>query len=324
MKLFVHYKPTTGPTGGGNTFITDFLKFCKRNNVSLANNINDDYDILFFNGGFKAPRHPLDLNELLEQKFIGRSGPFRVFQKRRKGRILVYRADGFRCIYAGISRDYCDTVQRCSLQLADQVVFQNNWSVNMMKDEQIGFHGTNYSVIYNGIDQEMFNLEGKEYWDGNEPLRIFSASWSSNANKGFKELADLSTEPNTIVTFCGNWPQSIESQQVNLIKPLSRDALAKEYKKHHVFMLVSRHDTSPNACLEAVSSGLPLVYAHNSGVSEVLPDCGVAYDELDGKSTFEEVRERYKDLLQNVLSRREFFSMERCGKEYLQFFESLL
>lgn len=326
MRLYIHFRSDTSPHGGGNSFLSDFWAYCLRSGVDLARSINDGYDILLASGGYQAPGVLLDLQELLHQKHVGRSGAFRFLHRRRRGRILVYRADGFRCIYAGLPRDCGDTVQRCCLHMADHVILQNRWSAAMLQDPRIDYHASNYTVIHNGVDQAMFNTEGKPFWNGQEPLRIFSASWSSNPNKGHAELAAMSRETDTEVTFCGNWPKGgVDPARVRVLPPLPRARLALEYRKHHVFMLVSRHDTSPNACLEAVSCGLPVVYHADSGVREMMPDCGLAYGEgkPDVHTILEQVRTRYRDLVQTVLERRAYFSMDRCGAEYVRLFESL-
>ncbi|MDY6839536.1 MAG: glycosyltransferase family 4 protein [Thermodesulfobacteriota bacterium] len=325
MKIYIHYKITERPWGGGNSFLKGFRDYCHANSIPLAKAINDPYDILFFNGAHMAPGRCLDLTELIQQKYHGSSGWARRFRRRAAAKLLVYRADGFRHHYAQLDRDKADCVQRAALQLADHVVFQNRYTLNLARSKHVGFHNDNYSIVYNGVDQKLFKLKEGAFWDGKRRLRVFSSNWSANLNKGFRELAQFSEIEEVRVTFCGNWPHGqVDEKNVKVLGPMAQDRLAEEYTKHDVFLHVSKNDSSPNVCLEALSCGLPIIYHASAGIGEVAGGCGLVYNDMDHLKTLQDVYENYDRLVENILERRSNFSMERCGREYAEVFRSLL
>ena len=325
MRIFIDYNSTDQPYGGGNSFMKAFQQYCEEKGVTLAGSINDKYDILFFNAAAKGPNEPHDLTELFQQKYYGKSGFLKKFIRGRTPKKLIYRVDGFRAYYADMGRNRGDCLQRCCCQLADHVIFQSELSLEMAQSPKVGFGRTNYSVVHNGVDQGLFELNDSEPWDGDRKLRVFSASWSKNPNKGFGALADFSEFEEVEVSFCGRWPkEQIDPKNVTVMPPKPQAELAEEYGKHDVFMLVSKYDTCPNACLEALSSGLPIVYHELCGIKELADDCGLAYNEENPRDTLDELLGSYPDMYDNVRERRHYFSMERCGQEYLSVFRDVL
>lgn len=323
MKVFIYYQATHKPYGGGNSFMKAFRKACEKKNVALASSINDDYDIIFFNACMFSEKRPISIDTLLEQKYLGRSGTLKRFIRPKK-RLLVYRADGFRCFYAGILNDQGDAVQRMALQIADHVILQNKFGLDVVRSPLVGFRGDNHTIIYNGVDQDIFRMKAEDPWDGRRPLRIFSANWSSNLNKGCELTADLSELPGVECSFCGHWPKGVDPKRVRLMLPKVQDELANEYRRYDVFFHPSKFDMSPNVCLEAISSGLPIIYHPTSGIKEVAGDCGVELNESNLPGTIERARSSYARLLMRIRERREHFSIERCAGEYIALFERLI
>lgn len=325
MRVYIHYKVTEAAWGGGNSFLRAFIKALGRLGVELADSINDDYEILFFNAAHKAPGCHLDLQELIQQKYEGRSGTTRWLIRKRRRRILIYRVDGFRVIYAGLKDDRGDRVQRCCTQLADHVVFQARMSLEWAQRPEVGYARQCHSIIHNGVDHELFRPGQREPWDGRRPLRVFAANWSSNLNKGYQELVEFARLDGVEVSFCGNWPKGqLTPDMVRVMPAMTQTGLAREYSRHDVFMHVSKFDTCSNSCLEALSCGLPIIYDRTSGIQEIAGDCGLAYDENRPQLTLDRMRAAYPELRHRVAQRRPEFSMDRCAREYVQLFETLL
>jgi len=325
MQIFIHYRITNRPWGGGNSFLKGFEAYCLKNGIKLARSINSNYDVLFFNAAHAAPGRLLDLSALLDQKFCGRSGGLKKFYRRRQPKRLVYRADGFRVLYANMGRNKSDCVQAGCLQIADHVIFQNEFTLRIARSRDVGFLKNNYSIIHNGVNQQLFRFKQSGFWDGKRKLRVFCCNWSKNLNKGYRELAQFSQLPGVEVYFCGNWPtHQIDAQNVTLIPPKPQKELALEYPKYDVFLHVSKYDSCPNVCLEALSCGLPIIYHATSGIEEVAGDCGIKYSDHNPEETLEKIRCKYDRLIENIFTRRSYFSMERCGREYLDVFKAVL
>lgn len=323
MKIYIHYDITDKPWGGGNSFLKAFRHYCKKNNIKLAKNINDDYDILFFNAASKSKNKSLSIDELILMKTIGLNN--RIYNKfiKRKPKMLIYRSDGFRDEYANLVNNKGDLIQRLSLQLADHIIFQNKTSYNVAKREHIGYCKNNFTIIHNGINQELFTMK-KTFWNGTDMLKVFSANWSSNLNKGYETIARFSELDGVESTFCGNWPASVDRKNVNIMSPKPQKELAEEYKKYDIFLHPAKYDPSPNVCLEAISCGLPIIYHETSGIKEVAGDCGIVVDELNLNSTLKMIIKEYSSLISIIKNKREHYSMDRSAKEYIEVFGKVL
>lgn len=323
MKIYIHYNITDKPWGGGNSFLKAFRYYCIKNNIELAKSINDDYDILFFNAAHKSQGKFISIDELLNIKQYGATNKIVKKFKNTKKKLLLYRSDGFRDEYTSLANDRTDEIQKLSLQLSSHIIFQNNSSLTTASRNHIGYCKKNYSIIYNGVNQELFKLKDT-FWNKKDKLKIFSANWSSNHNKGYKIIAEFSELENIELTFCGNWPNSIDKRNVKIIPAISQNKLAEEYCKHDIFLHPSKHDQSPNVCLEAISCGLPIIYHETSGIKEVAGDCGIVVDESDLNNTLKIIIKEYDNLITILKNKRDYYSINRTAKEYIDIFRKVL
>lgn len=324
MKLYIHFKITESPWGGGNSFLKAFRNYCLENNIQLAKSLNEDYDILFFNAASKAPGVLINTDELIYLKHYGISNKWRLkIYGPKKKKILVYRSDGFRDEYTDSKDNIGDTIQRMSLQIADHVVFQNNSCLKSAKREHIGYVKKNYSIIYNGVNQNIFRMR-KAFWDGRSPLKVISANWSKNLNKGYKLIAAFSKLPGVSVTFCGNWPSLINPCRVSVLPAVRQEKLAEIYREHDVLLHPSYYDQSPNVCIEAISCGLPIIYHATSGIREIAGEFGMPLDEDNLLKTAEQIKNQYQEVIDKITVNRSFFSMERCALQYIELFNNIL
>lgn len=324
MRIYIHYDITDKPWGGGNSFLKAFKYFCINNNIELAKSINDEYDILFCNAASKSVKKAISIDELINIKYYGYTNKYIAKLKRKKtDKLIVYRSDGFRDNYASISNNIGDMIQKQMLHLADYVIFQNHFCLNTSQREHIGYKNSNYSIIFNGINQDMFQAK-KIFWDKKKRLKIFSASWSNNINKGHKIIAKVSEDKSIDVTFCGRWPESIDKKNVNILEPKKQSELALEYVKHDVFLHPAKYDPSPNVCLEAISSGLPIIYHETSGIKEIASECGISVNEENPQETIELMKNKYVELINNIKDKYDFYSINRCALEYINLFNKLI
>lgn len=324
MKIFIHYKITDKPWGGGNSFLKAFKKYCLANNIELADSVNEDCDVVIFNACHRAPGKFISIDELINLKVYGYSRPWlgRFLSPRKK--VLVYRSDGFRVEYAEMGRNKGDEIQSACLHLADHVIFQNENCLKVAREKCHFNKREHYSIVHNGVDHDLFTLKQTKFWDGQEPIKVFSANWSSNLNKGYEIIAAFSELEGVESYFCGNWPESINKKQVKISSPMPQHELAKEYHKYDIFLHPSIYDQSPNVCLEAVSSGLPFIYHPTSGIEEVAGEFGIALNESDLGETLTKTKKRYFDIVEKITAERESLSMEKCAKQYIDIFKSIL
>ena len=327
MKIYLHYKITEGPWGGGNTFMRSFKNYIlKDKNIELAEDINDNPDIILVNAAHKGQGSLISIDELLEIKFKLYKNRFqRIFNKKsNKVPKIIYRSDGFRSIYSVSEINVVDILQKNMLFIADHIIFQNIFS----RDSASAITGIdftknyNFSIIQNGTNQNIFRtpLNRRQL---SKKIKVLSVNWSKNINKGYKEIAHFSDFENVESSFIGNWPESVDSRNVKLIPPIKHSELAKEMQKYDVLLHPSKNDACPNVCLEALSTGMPIIYHETSGIDEIAQGCGIIYNSANPNESLQKLISEYGVLLDNIYDKKYQFSFDRCAKEYIQLFNKL-
>lgn len=321
MKIYIHYKTTQRPWGGGNSFIkalTDVLKSGRQ--CEIISDINADYDIFLLNGGYKAAGRFINTGTVKNIKSLGYSNIFLrlVNGKKKTRKKIVYRLDGLRRFYAGIE-SRMDEIQLNCVKYADFIIFQSKDSLESFQRE--GFDREEFLIVRNGVDQNIFNLMGKKFWDGKRKLKIFSCSWSNNLNKGHQSIADASMLDFAEVNFAGNWAKGVNPKKVKLIPPQNAYKLSQYYKDCDVFLYPAKNDPCPNVVLEALSCGLPVIYHNSGGTPEIAADYGVALTDI--KESILDLKVRYFDLVTRIKRDSYRFSIEYAGQQYLDVFRKV-
>jgi len=264
MKVYINRTPRSGPWGGGNAFVRAFHTF--------------------------APKHPG--LELLEDKTmiidpnvvllagLENEGPTAIsaeqavmYKMYRPGCKLVLRVN------ENDARKGTNHVDDYLMKLfphMDGIVFVSNWLRDYFKEK--GWTGTNDTVIYNGVDTEVFK-PGTKFNDGK--LHIAAHHWSDNPLKG----ADMYEKVDEFVgknlnkyefTYIGR--HQCEFKHTKVIKPLSGKSLGEELGKHDVYVSASRFDPGPNHILEALACNLPTYVHSNGGGCVEFAGAGSTYD----------------------------------------------
>lgn len=322
MKVCLYYKPITKPWGGSNSFILSLKNYFIKQGVELTHDINGDYDILFLNSAYKAPGKFINYKEIIRVKERGYSSFFRQLLAKKKNRSvkILYRLDGLRRIYASMDSKM-DRIQLNCVSFADQLVFQSDFALEMFRE--CGYKGNNFSIVYNGVNQDIFNMIDRVYWDNKSVLKIIACSWSSNPAKGHKIVAELSGCEGVEVSFIGAWAQGISSGNVRLLGGLSQNGIAEEFRKHHVFVFPSLNEACSNILLEALSAGLPVLYLDSGSNEEIAGNYGVKLRNSDLAKSLDEIKSGYSSLMDNIKRDINKFSIESAGRQYLEICKSM-
>ena len=318
LRVYVHYRIKDGPWGGGNQFLKALVRYLTgTGKAAFATGINDRYDILLANSGYRGPGDYLDLGELSTIKAAGYTSLLKRIFYPNPGKKIVHRIDGLRAVYIN-RKDAMDELQLKAVRMADHVIFQSRHCVECFR--RFGFENDNYTVIYNGVNQQIFNTAGRSFWDGTRPLRVFSSSWSRNIHKGFEIIAHLSEVPGVESCFTGNWPEEVDRKNVVCRPPVEQVQLANHYRSCDVFLHAARNDPCPNVVLEAMSCGLPVIYHDSGGTPEIAGGYGIplpsAPDLEQLTETIETMRNTYPHHVENIVKNMHSFSIERAAEEY--------
>ncbi len=235
---------------------------------------------------------------------------------RRKGPVLVHRLDGVAEVARG-RRTAADDIQPAVNRLTDYTIFQSDYCRTIFADH-CGIYPSNSQVVLNGTDPNLFYPDLGQDWVGG-PFRMVAASWSPNPRKGFAEIAQFSRLPGVELTFAGNWCPDVDQADVRYAGLLDSRELGELMRNSHVLLQPARNEACSNVIVEAMASGLPVIYRHSGGNRELAGEYGVAMSD-DTESTIDALRRSYSVLRQKVLKDRHRFLIHRAAEEYLSLF----
>lgn len=339
MKVCIYYKTIDAPWGGGNQFLRAFKQYLRKQGIYVTDNPNKDVDLILINGA-SSGAYPglsryimglkkrlggsgtnIDINKIKALKEYGFTSRLRKLFVGKRGKKIVYRLDGYAAHYARRENNEMDRIQLKLLNLVDYVIFQSQSCADSFLQVKGKLPPSN--IILNGVNQEFFNLVDKTYWNGQDRIKIFSCNWSANPNKGYPTIATMSELDSVESYFVGNWPEQIDPKNVHIKPPMKQLELAAKYKKCDIFLHASKNDPCPNVVLEALSSGLPVIYHNSGGTPEIASDYGVALGD-DLEATLEQMKTDYWMFVDRIQKNHHTFSIYFAAEKYLEVFRRVL
>jgi glycosyltransferase involved in cell wall biosynthesis len=160
---------------------------------------------------------------------------------------------------------------------ADSVIANSNG----LRDLALAFDSAiEIPIIPNGVDGNLYKNDAREW----APAKIFSVGrivHQKGLDLGLRALAQLK-DLDWHWNIAGDGPQldalrslAVElglSERVTFLGWQSRSELTQWYHRSNLFLFPSRHEGMPNAVLEAMSSGLPVVATRIAGSEELVVD----------------------------------------------------
>lgn len=135
-------------------------------------------------------------------------------------------------------------------------------------------------IIPNGVDGSRFDA-GQRDWSAPRLLSAGRVVYQKGLDLGLRALAQLK-DLDWHWSIAGDGPQMEPLQslarelgigeRVTFLGWQSKEDLARAYQQANLFLFPSRHEGMPNAVLEAMSSGLPVVATRIAGSEELVLD----------------------------------------------------
>jgi glycosyltransferase involved in cell wall biosynthesis len=201
-------------------------------------------------------------------------------------------------------------------------VFQSEYIRGVFR--QAGYAKPGSHVIANGTDEQVFRLRDRAGWRAGSPLKIFSCTFTTRASKRFDIVAQVSELPGVESFHIGSWPAGLDSRRVTLLGRKSPAECAALYRDEADLLLhPAERDICPNVVVEALSSGLPVLFGTHGGTAEIVRDCGVAIDGPPADAV-DQARMRYPELVARVRDAHHRFSIARAAQEYAVVFTEAL
>lgn len=294
MKISIGAQIVEGPWGGGNLFVKNFSEYLKKLGHEVVYDLKDkDIDAILLTD----PRSKLDSSSAFNHIDIKR------YKKFVKPSVAVIQR-----INECDERKGTENINKLYLEaskVADRVIFVSEWLKKIYIT--LGMNETKTKVIYAGADKTIFNLENtnfsiKEF----ERIKLVTHHWSDNWNKGFdiyKRIDDsIGQNYNSFeieFTYIGNVPKYFEFKNSNLLSPLEGLDLARELKKHDIYVTASINEPSGNHHIEAAQCGLPIIYRDSGGIPEYCDGFGVSF-ENDFFNRLDYLINNYDDYVEKV------------------------
>lgn len=275
------------PEGGGFYFLRAFMAFLNKSGWTTCSEVVGRYEVLFTN-----------------HWMVARSELCRAI-RRNPGVRIVHRIDGSAQDYGRL--DDSDERQAAVNQLADLSIFQSRYCRYSTR-EKFRVIERDGPVIHNPVDIECFRPDGdRESLPGR--VRVACVSWSSNPMKGGKEVYAVANANRSVdFMLCGNYPDAPALSNLHRLGVLDRETLARVLRSCDVLLTCSRNEACPNHVLEALASGVPVLYRDSGAMAEVVGDCGLPT-----------TVETFATQLEKILSERETLARRARERALLNF-----
>jgi hypothetical protein len=289
VKIFINFSFNENINAGGHNFLK-YLKGRLLGEYELVDDIRVA-DIVIVNS-----HHQL-LNPV-RQKF---NSPSIKIIHRIDGPICCYRSDGFLIDLE---------VLLFSVMVADFLVFQSRYSLKYFGTYS-SYFGKNTHILSNSADPLIFFPKPrKDAVEIQKILKIGVTSFSSNPLKGLEDLVfldkNLDFDKFDIWVVGGlNYP----FENIKFFEKRNAAQLGEFLRELDAYLFCSKYESCSNALVEAVQTGLPVIYLDSSSNSEFAPDPRLGY------KTGPELLARF-DLLLNNFDVFASYALENSCAEY--------
>ena len=199
---------------------------------------------------------------------------------RRAGCRVVHRVDGPLATYRGFDDGTDLRIAEWNREFAQATILQSAFSRRAHAEQGLALRDP--VVVSNAADPEIFHPPERRDELRGRKLRVVSASWSDNPNKGADVYAWLDRNldfSRVDYTFVGRLPAALKN--VRVVAPIPSRELADLLRSHDVYLTASRNDPCSNSLVEALACGLPAIYLDSGGHPELAGAAGLAFEKAE-------------------------------------------
>ena len=244
------------PSGGGHQFLRALRGEIEGRGLTVeSNRVSGGTRACLFNS-FNFDMHRL-------RRFGGRDAR------------MVHRVDGPIGLIRGNDDGSDRRIAAINDAVADATIFQSVFSKEA--HEELGLELVAPVVIPNAPDPAIFHPPALPR-ERDDRLRVIATSWSDNPRKGAATLEwlDRSLDPTQYaLTFVGRTPAELQTSTV--CPPVDSVGLAGILREHDVFVAAGFDERCPNALLEALACGLPVVFRESGSHRELVGAGGLGF-----------------------------------------------
>lgn len=328
LNLGILYNITSRPWGGVNSFFRNFQRYAQTDKRVIISAKLSEADIILTVGHYSGPGIMMRKWQL---KNVSRGFSLNNFLGKFSGKgkkKLTFRLDGLRRIYAPEAGRLDEPLIK-NLPLADSVIFQSKYSRNSFIKENITYP-KHQDIIINGANFENF-FPNKEIELDSNKINLVSNSWSNNHKKGFKTIARFSKIDRVKVSHIGNWPNDISPEKVRLLGTMNEERIGHVLRGANFLLFPSENEACSNVVIEALASGLPVLYHNSGGTPELcqnnnfgLPLPENIQDLNINRRFLDEAVDSHATMRAQILGRISSFNFRICYEKYIEHFQTLV
>jgi glycosyltransferase involved in cell wall biosynthesis len=315
IRIHFTYGVVERPHGGANNFLRALRKVLGSDpSFELVDDFAAPYDVLFMNQLTTGPANGSTVIPLAKIRA-------RVGQGQNRPRLVVravnLRHESHSRTIAGFIPNWLlDRRVVRLLNMADKVIYQSDYQRSVF--EASGVRNSKAVRIHNGASAA-FDIDVKRTLSNGEPLQIVATSIAPRLTKGQDMIARVARLPGVKVRFFGVWPDEIDPGPVILEGIQDHGTIVDAYRTAHALLHPAVKDPCPNAVVEALHAGLPVIYHPGRGSSsELVGSAGIALDPDNPGKTVEDLRLGYAEISAHAGAARATHSIERACSDYEQ------
>ena len=240
----------------------------------------------------RFPNHPTDFTLLyLASNWVPRDLGALIRLARRRGIPIVLNQDGVGYPgWAGAETEAVNRPIRRLLAVADHVLYQSEFC-KRSADEWVGAPAGSWEVLHNAVDVERFTPAARPPAGG--PILLLGGDQyqAYRLELGLRTLAALvPSHPDAHLLVTGRLAVPVEplvrelglSDRVHVLGRYAQRDAPTLFRRAHVLLHTKVNDPCPSVVLEAMASGLPVVYPRSGGVPELVgDDAGIGVPHAD-------------------------------------------
>jgi glycosyltransferase involved in cell wall biosynthesis len=241
----------------------------------------------------RFPNHPTGFSLLyLASNWIPRDVNALLRLARRREIPVVLNQDGVG--YPGWAGDETERVNapiRALLEAADHVLYQSAFC-QRSADEWVGPARGTTEVLHNAVDVERFTPPAHPPTGGPVLLLGGDQTQAYRLELALQTLAALvSAEPDAQLIVTGSLVVPVEplvdalglAGRVQVLGRYAQSSAPSVFRRAHLLLHTKVNDPCPSVVLEAMASGLPVIYPRSGGVPELVGDeAGIGVPHPDG------------------------------------------
>lgn len=254
MRIFIA-NDSKQTLGGGFTFARNFKKGMAQHPVQFVDRI-EECDIYFIPGSTMVLKENVERAKELGKKIVLRVDNLPKDSRNRGtgwSRLTKYAA------------------------MADKIVYQSEWA----RDLLFTFLGAG-SIIYNGVDTEIFNTNGRKPKPESYIYSRYNRDESKNWVGAYYQFIEIWKQDKTsTLRIIGNFSDEMVQYHFDFPEPMwdsityagvidDPAAIAEELKRTEVFLAPYLFDACSNSILEARASGCDVEASFTGGSNELL------------------------------------------------------